>query len=318
MCRDRWLGVELRHLAALEAIASEGSFRGAADHLGYVQSSVSQQIAVLEGFVGARLVERSRGTKPLSLTVAGDLLLHHAADVLARMRAARADIDGLRAGRSGRVRVGTFPGVAGRVIPRVLTAFARRWPDVELQISEWPTDAPLFEQVAAGTLDVGFAHLPLESGPFASCELLRSPTALMVAADSPLARREVPPSPEEIARLPLIGRQTSHRLPRLGRRPRAARRSPGVVFRSDLNETTRALVAAGLGVALVSRFAVAADDERIALVDLGDRVPPVTVGLFWHRERLLAPAAQDFGELARAACAEIAAEDDQCALDAAA
>jgi molybdate transport repressor ModE-like protein len=87
-----WLGVELRHLAALTAIAGEGSFRGAADELGYGQSSVSEQLATLERVVGARLIERSPGTHPLSLTPAGELLVRHAEDILARVAAARAEL----------------------------------------------------------------------------------------------------------------------------------------------------------------------------------------------------------------------------------
>ena len=75
MAGDWWVSVELRHLVALDAVAREGSFRRAAERLGYVQSAISHQIAALETLVGQRLIDRSRGTRPLMLTPAGELLL---------------------------------------------------------------------------------------------------------------------------------------------------------------------------------------------------------------------------------------------------
>ena len=98
MERDGWLGVEVRHLAALRAVAQEGSFGGAALALGYTQSAVSQQIATLERAVGERLVERPGGPRRVSLTEAGVVLLRHAERIVAG--------DGGRVGRRARGGVG--------------------------------------------------------------------------------------------------------------------------------------------------------------------------------------------------------------------
>jgi len=88
---DHWLGVELRHVAALQAVAEEGSFGRAAARLGYTQSAVSQQIATLERLVGERLVDRPGGPRPVTITEAGRVLLRHADGIMARLRAAQAD-----------------------------------------------------------------------------------------------------------------------------------------------------------------------------------------------------------------------------------
>src|SRR5437667_11240259 len=88
MHTDEWLGLELRHLIALKAIAEEGSFGRAAKRLGYTQSAISQQIAVLERIVGQRLIERPGGPRPISLTEAGRLLPTHADRTAARLPAA--------------------------------------------------------------------------------------------------------------------------------------------------------------------------------------------------------------------------------------
>src|SRR6476660_2394442 len=111
---DSWLGVELRHLAALDALETEGSFGRAALKLGYTQSAVSQQIATLERIVGEKLVERPGGPRPVALTEAGRLLLRHARVIVARLQAAQADLRALREGEVGTLRVGTFQSVGAR------------------------------------------------------------------------------------------------------------------------------------------------------------------------------------------------------------
>src|SRR3954464_11352641 len=114
---DLWLGVELRHLAALQAIAEESSFGRAAKRLGYTQSAISQQLATLERIVGQKLVERPGGPRPVSLTPAGTLLLRPAHPVVPQLAAARADLQAWADGRSGTLRVGTFHSVGARILP---------------------------------------------------------------------------------------------------------------------------------------------------------------------------------------------------------
>src|ERR687885_371697 len=128
---DRWAGLELRHLLALDAVAREGSFGRAAIALGYTQSAVSQQIAALERMVGERLVERAGGPRPVSLTEAGELLLRHADAIVARLAAAKADLQALSGGEAGTLRIGIYQSVGERILPDVMRRVAADSPLAE-------------------------------------------------------------------------------------------------------------------------------------------------------------------------------------------
>src|SRR5262245_22559630 len=189
---DRWLGIELRHLAALKAVAEEGSFRGAATRLGYTQSAISQQIATLERLVGTKLIERPGGPRPVSLTEPGQLVLRHAEAIGARLKAAQADVAAMIEGRSGCLRVGAFQSAGARIVPSLLRRFNADWPGIELQLDESASDTELLDRVERGELDLAFAMPPFDDGPFEFVELMRDPWVLLAPADSQLARRRRP------------------------------------------------------------------------------------------------------------------------------
>jgi DNA-binding transcriptional LysR family regulator len=302
--RDSWLGIEIRHFAALAAIASEGSFRRAADRLGYVQSAVSRQIAYLEQATGARLIERSQGPGPVHLTEEGEMLLAHARDILGRLDAAQHDLAGVASASRGEVRVGYFPGVATRILPPALVAFGRRRPDAHLVAREAATDEPLFDLLSQGSIDLAFAHLPPKPGPFASCELLQAPWVLVVPADSGLALSGAAPTVEQIARLPLIGLSSGTdpwRETALGTQIP----DPQIVARLDGADIAQALTGAGVGAAIVPQLAVHEDPRTVAL-DLGHLLAPASIGLVWLRHRKLDPAAVEFRQVARMVGAALA------------
>jgi molybdate transport repressor ModE-like protein len=301
---DRWLGVELRHFLALEAVARTGSFAKAAASLGYTQSAVSQQIAALERMVGQRLVERPGGPKPVSLTEAGRLLLTHADAIAARVAAAQADLDALGKGEAGTLQVGVFQSVGQRILPELMRRYLGAWPEVEVTLTESADDEELLALVERGELDLTFADLPLIDGPFEWVELLRDPYVLVVAADSPLAGREKPPTLREIADLDLI----SHKHCRTVKRLEPMFGMPlDFVFRSDHNQTVQALVAAGVGSALVPRLTMDPEDPTTAMIDM-PKLPPRVIALAGHRDRYRTPAARAFVETAEEVTAELGSE----------
>jgi DNA-binding transcriptional LysR family regulator len=301
---DRWLGIELRHLLALEAVAREGSFGKAASSLGYTQSAVSQQIAMLERIVGQRLVERPGGPRPVSLTEAGRLLLTHAEAIAARLAAAQADLSAFGNGEAGALRVGVFQSVGQRVLPEVMRRFFEAWPKVDVMLTESADDTELLGLVERGDLDLTFADLPLIEGPFEAVELLRDPYVLVVPADSELAEEGTAPSLREIAELDLIGHKHCRSLTNL---EAVFRRPLRYVFQSDHNQTVQALVAAGVGLALVPGLTMDPQDESTVILE-APKVPPRVIALAWHRDRYRTPAARSFVETAQAVSAELSSE----------
>jgi molybdate transport repressor ModE-like protein len=286
---DQWLGVELRHLAALEAVAEEGSFGRAARRLGYTQSAISQQIAQLEKVVGAKLVERPGGPRAVSLTDAGRLLLRHADAIVARLAAAQADMAALKAGEAGPLRVGILQSVGARLLPGLIRRFKHEFPRVSVQVVEGNTPGELLPLVESGDLDFTFAELPLQEGPFDWVELLRDPYVLLVSSGSHLATREAAPPLRELTGLPMIGWRTDrgHDI-----------RGVEYAFRSDDNGTVLGLVEADLGVAVAPRLVLRPDRDGIVALPFGSRLRPRVLGLAWHKERYRSPAAERFVELA--------------------
>ena len=179
----RLLGIEVRHLAALEAVAVTGSFARAAQQLGYTQSAVSVQVATLERAAGVRLLERPGGRRPVVPTDAGERILRHAVRLTAQLQAAEADLTALAEGTAATLRVGTFQSVSIRVLPDVVRRLMQARPGIEVRLQEAPYEDELLALVERGRLDFTFALVPPE-GPFEHIELLRDPYVLLTQEGS--------------------------------------------------------------------------------------------------------------------------------------
>ena len=296
--------LDVKRLRVLREVAAQGSFSAAADALSYTQSAVSQQIATLERAVGERLIDRPGGPRKVSMTEAGRVLLRHAERVVAGMEAAWADLAALAAGDAGTIRVGTYQSVGSKILPELMRRLVTERPGLDIHLTESASDVELLDHLERGDLDLTFAVLPVDDGPFEAIELMRDPYHLMVAADSPLAAQGVARL-RDMHELPMIGFRHCVCGERIDGWLRERGVQSKVVFRSDDNGTVQGLVGAGMAAALVPHLAADEADEAVALLDIEGGVPERRIAIAWHRDRSLSPAARSFIALARELCAEL-------------
>jgi DNA-binding transcriptional LysR family regulator len=279
-----WVGLEIRHLQALEAVAREGSFRGAAQRLGYVQSAISHQILALERVVGTTLVQRTRGSRRSALTPAGEAVLEHASAILARVRAAQVDLTAIAQGKGAALRVGSFQNLAALLVTPVLPRLRAVLSVGSVEFVEHETGHDMQALVRDRAVDVAFTYQPIQQPGVAFADLLDDPYVAVVPASSLAARRGRPMRLDEIAQSGLIAHGPSRT--RIERDLAARGIATTVRFRSDNNATVHALVAASVGCAILPRLAaVSSPCVTILPLDPEDAVPPRQIALVWHVER---------------------------------
>jgi DNA-binding transcriptional LysR family regulator len=256
---------DLRRLRAFHAVAERRSFSEAALALGYAQSVVSHHVAGLEQEFGLTLIDRAR--RPVGLTEAGERLREHAAVVLGQVATAEEELRALAGLLTGTVRVGAFLSACTSFVPQALATFEAEHPDVEIQLEQLEP-APALGRLRAGELDIavvweapGEPSLSDDRG-FERTFLAEDPYRVVLPPRHRLARgREVEFA--DLARERFIAPPTDvspgYRA-MLDRLCAEAGFTPEVRYLVRDVTVGRALVAAGLSVALITDLAV--DEPR--------------------------------------------------------
>jgi DNA-binding transcriptional LysR family regulator len=250
----------LKQLQALCEVDARGSFSAAADALNYTQPAVSRLVSALEAEVGATLVHRR--VHPLRLTDAGEALARRACTVFEQLAAAEAEIGAILQLDAGRLRLGTFSSAGATIVAEALAAFRQRFPALEVTVVEAGPDR-LVEALRTGDLDLAvvFDHPAtgvIRDDGLESHHLLDDPSDLFIHPDHRLARRKrvtFADLRDEDWLQPTFGPDSpTEKL--LSAACSAAGYEAKVVFRVNDCEMTKALVAVGMGIALLPRIAV--------------------------------------------------------------
>lgn len=263
--------LNLRSLEAFRETMLSGSATAAAARMGLSQPAVSRLIAQLEQDAGFDLFYREKGR----LAPTPEALIIYEEIDLAFGGLERVDtlVRDLASFNTGALKIVAPPSLSEGVLPRILSRFMERFPNVRVSIDSRSTETAR-AMVANRTADCGFVKLPMDRADISTVLLSSSETVCVLPEAHPLAAHsELTPQLLRGEPLVLLGYGTRTRR-QIDDAFRACGARPEVKLETHTVGSACAFAAAGLGVAIVN-----------ALLATNYRKPGMTIRVF--RPRIL-------------------------------
>lgn len=275
--------MELTTLRYFRAIAHAGHMTRAAQALGVSQPALSAMLKKLEAHVGAELLHRT--ARGVTLTEAGRLFLSHAEDALRHADAGLAAVRELAGLQRGSIRLGGGATAITYLLPSVISAFRKHHPALHFYLRE-AASSHVAAAVLSSELDLGLVTLPVHVP--GAADLLN----VLTIADELLLI--LPPGHRltgrksfkwaDLAGESMVGFEAGSAVRDL---IDAASAAQGITLQAVMElrsiESIRSMVAAGVGIGFVSRYALPASvglscrdgklARTLALIRRRDRVP---------------------------------------------
>jgi DNA-binding transcriptional LysR family regulator len=293
--------MDTKQLAAFCAVVERKSFSQAAERLGVTQPAVSLQVRSLEKRLGRKLLDRSgRSVEP---TEAGLTLYRGAQRLLALEGQLLEELASGEAGElGGTLEVGASTGPGSTVVPLLLCEFQRANPGVIVSLSISDTQS-VVDRVASRELELGVVgaarrHRGVVFEPF-----FRDEVVLAVPPGHAFAGKTIP-----LERLrdepPIVMQEGAGVRQVIEDELRAAGtrlRDLGLRLELGLQESVKAAVVAGYGIAFISRAAIEAElaAGTIATARVAGLDPARVISLVRSAGRSPTRAAEAFVDFAR-------------------
>jgi LysR family transcriptional regulator, transcriptional activator of the cysJI operon len=243
-------------LKVFRAVAEQQSFRKASERLNLSQPAVSQNVHALEEELGVRLFDRS-GNR-VRLTQAGTVLLRYARRSAQLAREALDALAKIAGEPRGELRLGASTTVAQYILPRMLGAFQKQYPQITLSVTSGNTEH-IVELLLQGRIAMGIIEGPASSRELHKTRFLEDRMVLIVPRGHPwTALREIPI--DSLKDVPLLMREPgsgSRRVVELALKRKGLKLGQlNVAMDLDSTEAILSGVEAGLGVGFVSQWAI--------------------------------------------------------------
>ncbi|WP_336961502.1 LysR family transcriptional regulator [Sphingobium aquiterrae] len=266
------MNIDIRQLRYFLAVADERSFTRGAERLNMAQPPLSKRIQELEAALGVTLFER--GSRPLRLTPAGQLLYEQAHMIVRGMQQLQATMHRFVETRAPRFVFGLVPSTLYARLPEVIGRFRQIAPELDIGLSEMDSQ----EQMAAlldGRIDIGFDRVVIEEPSIQHIVARDEPLVVAVAKGHAFAQTGRPVDLAALCQLPLILYPREPR-PSFADLVLSAFHARGLVPErvQEVRELQTALVmvAADLGVCIVPQSVRRHGRSDIAFLDIGETV----------------------------------------------
>lgn len=257
--------LETRQLLAFKTIVEAGGFTKAARQLHLTQSALSHQIKTLETQLGMQVFARIG--KHVTLTQAGEVLLHYAIPILRQLFEARQTLSQLQEPGYGRLRVSSSTYTCYQILPHVLREFHTVYPHVELFVSAEYTNKAV-EGLLGGELDLGIFVLPSSTEGLYIEQLCQDELVVIVAPSHPWARRQRVQWPDLATQMLITYDRASETVQKIQRELH----DRGIALKETMEvrhgPAVTEMVKVGLGIALVPRWVVRDDVQTGSLIPL--------------------------------------------------
>ena len=244
--------MEIRQLRYFCAVAETGGFTRGARREHVTQSSLSEQIKMLEQELGSDLFDRLGQTTKLTPT--GKTLYRAARSILSRLGEVKSKIQDGRNMQGGDVTVGAPPTVAPYFLPRALVSFKRKHPLIRLKVVEEPSDQ-LLQDLRSADVDLAVLQLPVSGSEFTGEEVTREPLCIALPRGHRLAGRKTVHL-VELKDDPFIMLKDGPFRKLVINAFRKAKIRPRIICEAHGLAMVLAMVSAGLGVSIIPRMAM--------------------------------------------------------------
>ncbi len=286
--------MDVRQLEMFRAVVEEGSFTRAALRLHVSQSAVSRQLQLLEGELGGPLLHRS--VKGVTLTPEGQVLLRTANRIDRDIREVLWEISETQKLKRGQLRIAGGGTVCLYVLPKLLKRFHAQHRDVDLLVKTGSTAAVL-QLLRNHQLDLALLTLPIHAADMEVRSALREELVVITAPKHPLTLRKTI-DPRALAEHPLVLFEPGSNTRLLVDQFFADQGLPmTVAMETESVEIIKAMVASGLGIALVPYVAIAAEarSRRLAWSRIrGQRLHREQGWVYLKSDYLLRPIVEVF------------------------